>query len=263
MPKTEVGVEKYLDIVPDVKLTLVLYGDSAYMVSKCLYSPFKGISLSVLLGIVIKWYKFKVVDNRMLQINFASNDPVLIAENEGKKRWNTNERIDHTDNVEVINYLRDYILSQPTAAGVWPGLVVEKIKNNYKYIYRTMNMTPAQVTAKNRKTRSNSRRIEGNPDEKAYERLIEKDMMSDGESDSEVISPGYKQRTLRVARPSWRSDELNRLLGIIDKIMQTNDELQVTAMSKPRMIGRLTSIKDTPVPRNLSAKIPAWAIQNQ
>ncbi|OAD66191.1 hypothetical protein PHYBLDRAFT_152758 [Phycomyces blakesleeanus NRRL 1555(-)] len=174
----------------------------------------------------------------------------------------------------------------PMAAGVWSGLVVEKIKNNYKYIYWTMNMTPAQATAKNYKVCSNSRRIEihlrrlgvyndnwpiidckigykqGNPDEKVYECLIEKDVMSDGELDSEVISPGYKQRTLQVAPPSWRSDEiLNKLLSIIDKIMQTNDELQVTTMSKLQMIRRLTSIKNTPVSRNMSAIISEWAIQ--
>ncbi|OAD73952.1 hypothetical protein PHYBLDRAFT_158836, partial [Phycomyces blakesleeanus NRRL 1555(-)] len=46
MFKTEARVEKYLDIVPDVELPFALYGNPAYMVSKCLYSLFEGVSLS-------------------------------------------------------------------------------------------------------------------------------------------------------------------------------------------------------------------------
>ncbi|OAD68488.1 hypothetical protein PHYBLDRAFT_188753 [Phycomyces blakesleeanus NRRL 1555(-)] len=46
MSKTEARVEKYLDIVPDVELPFALYGDPAYMFSKCLYSSFEGVSLS-------------------------------------------------------------------------------------------------------------------------------------------------------------------------------------------------------------------------
>ncbi|OAD66960.1 hypothetical protein PHYBLDRAFT_160513 [Phycomyces blakesleeanus NRRL 1555(-)] len=51
MSKTEARVEKYLDIVPDVELPFALYGNPAYMVSKCLYSLFEGVSLS---GIIKK-----------------------------------------------------------------------------------------------------------------------------------------------------------------------------------------------------------------
>ncbi|OAD66016.1 hypothetical protein PHYBLDRAFT_152822 [Phycomyces blakesleeanus NRRL 1555(-)] len=43
----EARVEEYLDIVPDAELPFALYGDPDYMISKCLYSPFEGVSLSV------------------------------------------------------------------------------------------------------------------------------------------------------------------------------------------------------------------------
>ncbi|OAD65927.1 hypothetical protein PHYBLDRAFT_152954 [Phycomyces blakesleeanus NRRL 1555(-)] len=246
-----------LDVINTQQLSAVSHAPA----SGSVLIPLTGQNPSNKMNVIV----LRFINERMWKRNFISNDLVLIAENEAKKRWNTNERSDHFDNVEVINYLRDYILSQPMTASVWSGLVVEKIKNNYKYIYWIVNMTSAQATAKNRKACSNSRCVEihlhhlrvyndnwqiidrkmgykqGNLDEKAYECYIEKDVMSDRESDS----------------------KLNRLLGISDKIMQTNDELQVTTTSKSQMIRYLTSIKDTSVPHHLSAMIPEWAIQNK
>ncbi|OAD65044.1 hypothetical protein PHYBLDRAFT_153849 [Phycomyces blakesleeanus NRRL 1555(-)] len=228
-----------------------------------------------------------LINGRMWARNFRSNDPELVAENESRRRWNTDERIDHPDNVEVINYLRQYIVAQPRTAGFWEDMIVQKIKNNYKTCFRAVNATPEQASSKRRNNRINSHRIEihlrrvdtyinnwlaidtkmgykpGNPDEMAYLHLLEKSVMSDGESEDEDVTPIIRVRVLQVARPSWRSAELNRLIQFIDFLAAENDKKIATPQSKQRMPRYLKAIAVTPVPSHLTAILPVWTIQNQ
>ncbi|KAL0075618.1 hypothetical protein F4703DRAFT_1966353 [Phycomyces blakesleeanus] len=43
-----------------------------------------------------------------MTVVILSDDPVLVADNESKKEWNKNEKINHPDNVAVIKYLKSY-----------------------------------------------------------------------------------------------------------------------------------------------------------
>ncbi|OAD79368.1 hypothetical protein PHYBLDRAFT_139398 [Phycomyces blakesleeanus NRRL 1555(-)] len=213
-----------------------------------------------------------LINRRMWARNFRSNDSELVAENKSRRRWNTDERIDHPDNVEVINYLRQYIVAQPRTAGFWEDMIVQKIKNNYKTCFRAVNATPEQASSKRRNNHINSRRIEqdtkmgykpGNPDEMAYLHLLEKSVMSDGESEDEDVTPIICVQVLQVARPSWRSAELNRLIQFIDFLAAENDKKIATPQSKQRMLRYLKTIAVTPVPGHLTAILPVWTIQNQ
>ncbi|OAD66419.1 hypothetical protein PHYBLDRAFT_152490 [Phycomyces blakesleeanus NRRL 1555(-)] len=173
-----------------------------------------------------------LINGRMWARNFRSDDPELVAENESRRRWNTDERIDHPDNVETC--------------------------------FRAVNAAPEQASSKRRNNRINSRRIEpGNPDEMAYLHLLEKSVMSDGESEDEDVTPIIRVRVLQVARPSWRSAELNRLIQFIDFLAAENDKKIATPQSKQRMPRYLKTIAVTPVPGHLTAILPVWAIQNQ
>ncbi|OAD66787.1 hypothetical protein PHYBLDRAFT_152055 [Phycomyces blakesleeanus NRRL 1555(-)] len=205
------------------------------------------------------------------------------------------ERIDHPDNVEVINYLRQYIVAQPRTAGFWEDMIVQKIKNNYKTCFRAVNATPEQASSKRRNNCINSCCIEihlcrvdiyinnwlavviqtlgsidtemgykpGNPDEIAYLHLLEKSVMSDGELEDEDVTPIIRVQVLQVAHPSWRSAELNRLIQFIDFLAAENDKKIAIPQSKQRMLRYLKTIVVPPVPGPLTAILPVWAIQNQ
>ncbi|OAD65453.1 hypothetical protein PHYBLDRAFT_176052 [Phycomyces blakesleeanus NRRL 1555(-)] len=211
-----------------------------------------------------------LINGRMWARNFRSNDPELVAENESRRRWNTDERIDHPDNVE-------YIVAQPHTAGFWEDMIVQKIKNNYKTCFRAVNATPEQASSKRRNNRINSCHIEihlrrvdtyinnwlaidtkmgykpGNPDEMAYLHLLEKSVMSDGESEDEDVTPIIRVRVL----------QLNRLIQFIDFLAAENDKKIATPQSKQRMSRYLKTIAVTPVPGHLTAILPVWAMQNQ
>ncbi|KAG2194273.1 hypothetical protein INT47_009683 [Mucor saturninus] len=244
--------------------------------------PSSSLGTSDMSAIVLEF-----INEKMWKKNFTSNDPALIAENEGKQKWNKDKKINHPDNVRVINYLRDYILSQPRAAGFWPGMVVQKIKNNYKYYHLTSNMSEEQASAKKRKVRANTRLVEihlrrveaykrhwraideemghkpENPDEMAYLHVLQKDVMSDGESDMEDVAPGISMRVLCVARPSWRSDELNRLLEVIDHLAREDDLRRSSTKTKTRMPRQQKTIKEIPAPSHLTLNLPAWVFKNE
>ncbi|OAD78059.1 hypothetical protein PHYBLDRAFT_164938 [Phycomyces blakesleeanus NRRL 1555(-)] len=100
----------------------------------------------------------------------------------------------------------------------------------------------------------------GNPDEMAYLHLLKKSVISDSESEDENVTPIIRVRVLQVARPSWRSAELNRLIQFIDFLAAENDKKIATPQSKQRMPRYLKTIEVTPVPSHLTAILPVWAI---
>ncbi|KAI9016292.1 hypothetical protein CLU79DRAFT_764310 [Phycomyces nitens] len=227
----------------------------------------------------------ELIGEKIWKKSLESDDLALIEENERKEKWNKDEKINHPDNVQVIRNVKDYILSHPLAAGIWPGLIIDKIKNNYKYFHHTCHMTPEQTDAKRRKLRSNSRIKEiltrrtaiyndhwrvideemghghESPAEMAYSNLLQKEVMSDGESDLEELTPGYHVRVLNVARPSWRSDELNRFLEIIDRIgLECN--LKKASLHKPRMPRFQKTVKHASAPTTFSP-LPSWTIKDE
>ncbi|OAD71034.1 hypothetical protein PHYBLDRAFT_148251 [Phycomyces blakesleeanus NRRL 1555(-)] len=229
---------------------------------------------------------------------FESDDPALVAENESKKKWNLNEKINHRDNVAVINYLKSYISAQTRLAGTHPQVISDKIKNRYKHSHHTFHESPEQKAKKNSKGRANSHTLQmiattlsqyeyvlicdksnirvsgsphnqmsiqrkltymdnwvaidatmgyktGNPVEKAYLKLFQKDAMSD------------------VDRPTWRSEEFNRLLTMVDDIDCTHHVLNAGVGTKPRMNRYPATLLPCSVLATLSQSLPRWAINDE
>ncbi|OAD67136.1 hypothetical protein PHYBLDRAFT_151742 [Phycomyces blakesleeanus NRRL 1555(-)] len=194
---------------------------------------------------------------------FESDDPALVAENESKKKWNLNEKINHRNNVAVINYLKSYISAQTRLAGTHPRVISDKIKNRYKHSHCTFHESPEQKAKKNSKRRANSRTLQtGNPVEKAYLKLFQKDAMSDGESDIEIVD-NLPRQCLHVACPTWRSEEFNRLLTMVDDIDCTHYVSNAGMGTKPRMNRYPATLLPCSVPATLSQSLPRWAIDNE
>ncbi|OAD66169.1 hypothetical protein PHYBLDRAFT_70994 [Phycomyces blakesleeanus NRRL 1555(-)] len=211
---------------------------------------------------------------------FESDDLALVAENKSKKKWNLNEKINHRNNVAVINYLKSYISAQTRLAGTHPWVISDKIKNRYKHSHRTFHESPEQKAKKNSKGRANSRTLQstymdnwvaidaamgyktGNPVEMAYLKLFQKDAMSDGELDIEIVD-NLPQRCLHVAHPTWRSEEFNRLLTMVDDIDRTHHVSNAGVGTKPRMNRYLATLLPCSVPATLSQSLPCWAINDE
>ncbi|OAD67141.1 hypothetical protein PHYBLDRAFT_151747 [Phycomyces blakesleeanus NRRL 1555(-)] len=170
-------------------------------------------------------------ETKVAVLDFRSNDPTEIAENEARQRWNVDEQVDYPDNVAVVAYLREYIHAQPQAVSFWPGKVVSMIKSNYRYCHHKAHTLPEQHMDNNRRARIASRIKEihtrrqdiytrywrvvdkemgltvEEDSEMAFFGAIQKGAMSDGESDTEELFPGFPVRVLKVVYPSWRSNE--------------------------------------------------------
>ncbi|KAL0080841.1 hypothetical protein J3Q64DRAFT_1757785 [Phycomyces blakesleeanus] len=224
-----------------------------------------------------------LIREKIWKKDFRSNDPTEIVENEARRRWNVDERVDHPDNVAVVAYLREYIQPQPQAVSFWPGMVVSMVKSNYRYCHRKAHTLPEQRVDNNRRARIASRMKEIHPRRQdiytRYWRVVDKEMgltveedsemaffgaiqkgaMSDGESDTEELFPGFPVRMLKVARPSWRSDEFNKFLGLIDESMQSDYKAKGNA--KPRMPRFLREEIYVAIPRWLISSLPPWAIK--
>ncbi|OAD75731.1 hypothetical protein PHYBLDRAFT_143979 [Phycomyces blakesleeanus NRRL 1555(-)] len=200
---------------------------------------------------------------------FESDDPALVAENKSKKKWNLNKKINHCNNVAVINYLKSYISVQTRLAGTHPWVISDKIKNIYKHSHYTFHESPEQNAKKNSKGRANSRTLQstymdnwvaidaamryktGKPVEKAYLKLFQNDAMSDGELDIEIVD-NILRRCLHVAHPTWRSEEFNRLLTTVDDIDHTHHVSNAGVGTKPRMNRYPVTLLPCSVPATLS-----------
>ncbi|OAD80844.1 hypothetical protein PHYBLDRAFT_138395 [Phycomyces blakesleeanus NRRL 1555(-)] len=245
------------------------------------YVPQTSLSDAEISDIILEIFAEKLWDWK-----FESDDPALVAENESKKKWNLNEKINHRDNVAVINYLKSYISAQTRLAGTHPWVISDKIKNRYKHSHCTFHESPEQKAKKNSKGRANSSTLQmsirrkstymdnwvaidaamgyktGNPVEKAYLKLFQKDAMSDGESDIEIVD-NLPRRCLHVAHPTWRSEEFNRLLTMVDDIDRTHHVLNVGVGTKSRMNRYPATLLPCSVPATLSQSLPHWAINDE
>ncbi|OAD71949.1 hypothetical protein PHYBLDRAFT_146934 [Phycomyces blakesleeanus NRRL 1555(-)] len=154
---------------------------------------------------------------------FESDDPALVAKNESKKKWNLNKKINHRNN------------------------------NRYKHSHRTFHESPEQKVKKNSKGRAKSRTLQtGNPVEKAYLKLFQKDVISDGESDIEIVDNLLQ----------WYL-HFNRLLTMVDDIDCAHHVSNVGMGTKPRMNRYPTILLPCSVSATLSQSLPRWAINDE
>ncbi|OAD65522.1 hypothetical protein PHYBLDRAFT_153425 [Phycomyces blakesleeanus NRRL 1555(-)] len=208
-------------------------------------------------------FSIEIFAEKLWDWKFESDDPALVAENE-----------------TVINYLKSYISTQTRLAGTHPWVISDKVKNRYKHSHCTFHESPEQKAKKNSKGRANSRTLQstymdnwvaidaamgyktGNSVEKTYLKLFQKDAMSDGESDIEIVD-NLPRRCLHVACPTWRSEEFNRLLTMVDDIDHTHHVSNAGVGTKPRMNRYLATLLPCSVPATLSQSLSRWAINNK
>ncbi|KAL0078517.1 hypothetical protein J3Q64DRAFT_1702341 [Phycomyces blakesleeanus] len=89
--------------------------------------------------------------------------------------------------------------------------------------------------------------------EMAFFGAIQKGAMLDSESDTEELFPGFPVHVLKVAHPSWRSNEFNKFLGLIDESMHSDHKAKGNA--KPRMPRFLRGKKNVAVPCRLISSL--------
>ncbi|OAD66781.1 hypothetical protein PHYBLDRAFT_174806 [Phycomyces blakesleeanus NRRL 1555(-)] len=206
----------------------------------------------------------------ILKRNLKSRDSSIIAENKARRRWNVNECIDHPENVALINYLCQYVLAQPCAGNFWSSMVVSKIQNNYKQHHRSYHSTMQQdILARCTHTYLTNWRLIDNEmgleagllSEMLFLHLLQKDVMSDGESDMEDMNIATIH-VLQIKRPSWRSDELNNFLEIVDFVAVHTCSDKSMLKSRARMPRLQSEEKNVVVPCHLISLLPHRQLNN-
>ncbi|OAD71947.1 hypothetical protein PHYBLDRAFT_169858 [Phycomyces blakesleeanus NRRL 1555(-)] len=220
-----------------------------------------------------------LIREKIWKKDFRSNDSTEIAGNEARQRWNIDERVDYLNNVVVVAYLQEYIHAQSQTVSFWPGMVVSMIKTHTLPEQRVDNNRRARIASQIKEIITKHIYTCRQDIYTRYWRVIDKEMgltvkedfkiaffsaiqkgaMSDGKSDTEKLFPGFPVRVLKVARPSWRSNEFNKFLGLIDESMHSNHKAKGNA--KPRMPRFLRGEKNVTVPCWLILSLPPWAIK--
>ncbi|OAD65481.1 hypothetical protein PHYBLDRAFT_176076 [Phycomyces blakesleeanus NRRL 1555(-)] len=86
--------------------------------------------------------------------------------------------------------------------------------------------------------------------------LIQKSVMSEGKSDDDM-SPPQPRNEIRVARPSWRSDKLNKFITEVDSFVVKQLGANSRQLLK-RVYGRTV---ESTVPIDLDPALPQWALK--
>ncbi|KAG2191865.1 hypothetical protein INT47_005970, partial [Mucor saturninus] len=205
--------------------------------------------------------------------NFHANTPAEILANTNKPRWNTDVHFNVTPNKELVNRLLVVLERKFAGDGMRTKDLRDKLHKNFINRCKQEKISAAAKEITNTRSRRARRAGENHKRRtKAYgsnmvainqemgrdcANALPKEAMSGGESDDEVSETG-RRRVIRTVRPSWRSDEYNRFIQVIDRFVG----LQLGANSHQllsRVYGRTV---DVAVPTNLNPSLAQWALRH-
>ncbi|KAG2191853.1 hypothetical protein INT47_002868 [Mucor saturninus] len=205
--------------------------------------------------------------------NFRSNNPDLVEANNRKPSWRTDVAFNESPNKELVLEIMAYLQPRFLESGLrYPDL--------RRYIYTNFNGRRTQEKKSfekraeaNARSRRNgrqadhlTRRREAYSNNKAAidqemdrdcSNLIQKAAMSEGESDDEGSDASFGRRIL-TARPSWRSDEFNHFLELVDDYVLAGLGTRHCQMLR-RKFGRVDEVA---VPEGMVPPPPEWAVRN-
>ncbi|OAD72674.1 hypothetical protein PHYBLDRAFT_145987 [Phycomyces blakesleeanus NRRL 1555(-)] len=198
--------------------------------------------------------------------NFKSNKPELVAANNSKRSWDVNVDYRLPPNRQLMHDLHAYLAPKANISDC---------------IYTNFCGTRRQVKESyeaRKKTKSWSRKAGQETDHfdhceltyhtfkaeidvkvgKSCDGLLQKEAMSEGESEDDM--PGVSSNhAIRTVCPSWRSDEYNHFLAVVDDFMRNCMDFNSRQMLK-RSFGRDAVLA---VPPRLTCLLPHWAFRDE
>ncbi|KAG2192668.1 hypothetical protein INT47_009238 [Mucor saturninus] len=216
---------------------------------------------------------FKDIREYLWQPKLRSRALVDIQANNNKPRWDVHTHFDESPNKELVERLLAYLGPNFVGSPLRRSDIREKVYRNF------CSRRQEQRKSSEKKAVSNARSRRANREKDHFERrmtaflkhkeaieqamgqvcsgLLQKEAMSEGESDNDT-SKTLGKRRVSVYRPSWRSDEFNRFIEIVDSFVSLD-----LGMNAHQMLSRdLKGVRDLAVPGDLAARLPPWVIRN-
>ncbi|OAD66890.1 hypothetical protein PHYBLDRAFT_174908 [Phycomyces blakesleeanus NRRL 1555(-)] len=206
--------------------------------------------------------------------NFKSNKPELVAANDSKRSWDVNVDYRLPPNRQLMHDLHAYLAPKVVGTSVRQADISDCIYTNFcgtrrrvKESYEARKKTNSRSRKAGRETDHFDRReltyhtFKAEIDMKvgkSCDGLLQKEAVSEGESEDDM--PGVSSnRAIRTVRPSWRSDEYNHFLAVVDDFMRNRMDFNSRQMLK-RSFGRDAVLA---VPPRLTSLLPHWAFRDE
>ncbi|KAG2191150.1 hypothetical protein INT47_012156 [Mucor saturninus] len=215
----------------------------------------------------------RLIHGYMWTPRFRSNDQAEIEANNRKPRWNTKVFFNDSPNKELVDNLMAFLVQRSRDPRLRNSDIREKVHNHFRSRCHLESQTSSKRDAAKAKTRRSSR--EGDHLKRrglTYAKnkaaidaamgrdcsnLIQKGAMSDGESGDETPgTPGV--RIVHVKRPSWRSNEFNHFLEMVDLYARVD----LGNNSRQLMERRFHSVVTKPVPDSMLPPPPQWTVRD-
>ncbi|OAD74325.1 hypothetical protein PHYBLDRAFT_71405 [Phycomyces blakesleeanus NRRL 1555(-)] len=198
--------------------------------------------------------------------NFKSNKPELVAANDSKCSWDVNIDYRLPPNRQLMHDLHAYLAPKAdisdciytnfcgTRRRVKESYEARKKTNSWsrKAGQETNHFDHCELTYHTFKTEIDMKVG------KSCDGLLQKEAMSEGESEDDM--PGVSSnRAIRTVHPSWRSDEYNHFLAVVDDFMHNRMDFNSRQMLK-RSFGRDAVLA---VPPRLTSLLPHWVFRDE
>ncbi|OAD77712.1 hypothetical protein PHYBLDRAFT_164604 [Phycomyces blakesleeanus NRRL 1555(-)] len=215
---------------------------------------------------------FGYIHGYMWNPKLKSRDQAEIQANAIKPKWAVDVRFDRSPNRELVKQLLYYLEKKFAGTDMRTRDLRKCIYTNFCSRRRQQRELPETRRALNTNSRRSGRETDNYTRRRlAYDAykadidlkmgrncsgLIQKSVMSEGESDDDM-SPSQPRNEIRVARPSWRSDELNKFITEVDSFVVKQLGANSRQLLK-RVYGRTV---ESTVPIDLDPALPQWALK--
>ncbi|OAD73925.1 hypothetical protein PHYBLDRAFT_168349 [Phycomyces blakesleeanus NRRL 1555(-)] len=192
-----------------------------------------------------------LIQGELKKHNFKSNKPELVAANDSKHSWDVNVDYRLPPNRQLMHDLHAYLAPKVVGTSVRQADISDCIYTNFCGMRRqhfdrrelTYHTFKAEIDVKVGKSCNG---------------LLQKEAMSESESEDDM--PGVSSNcAIRTVRPSWRSDEYNHFLVVVDDFMRNCMDFNSHQMLK-RSFGRDAVLA---VPPRLTSLLPHWAFRDE
>ncbi|OAD76916.1 hypothetical protein PHYBLDRAFT_142422 [Phycomyces blakesleeanus NRRL 1555(-)] len=198
--------------------------------------------------------------------NFKSNKPELVAANDSKHSWDVNVDYRLLPNRQLMHDLHAYLAPKANISDcIYTNFcgTRRQVKESYKARKKTNSRSrkAGQETDHFDRRELTYHTFKAEIDVKvgkSCDGLLQKEAMSEGKSEDDM--PGVSSNcAIRTVRPSWRSNEYNHFLAVVNDFMRNRMDFNSRQMLKrPFGIDAVLA-----VPPRLTSLLPHWAFRDE
>ncbi|KAG2191503.1 hypothetical protein INT47_010972 [Mucor saturninus] len=209
----------------------------------------------------------KLINGYIKHPNFTSDNPVKIMENDAKQGWSLTSYYNSSYNNALAIRLITYLGRQEAGKAIPLNDLAKMVKNHFVNQVRQRQRTPEAADRKRLACRRRQRtvtilrrrikaynkyrdQIDREMGRKNCDHALQKETMSEDETDGED--------KVKAFRPSWRSDELQTFIDLVDDFASQSLKKKGSSILK-----RVRVVRQKDVPKDLAVPLAAWTINNE